>query len=78
MSKNILTMITILTYSGGVAAYVGPGLGVGVIGTIIGVLLSIIMAIVGLFWYPIKRMFKKNDDNEALEEADADEPTEKQ
>ncbi|MCP4666642.1 MAG: hypothetical protein GY849_09760 [Deltaproteobacteria bacterium] len=48
-------------------AYVGPGLGLGAIGAILGVLLSVFLAIIGIFWYPIKRLFgkarkkKKND-----------------
>lgn len=41
-------------------AYSGPGLGLGIIGAIIGLLGTIFLAIVGLFWYPIKRMLKKN------------------
>ena len=37
-------------------AYVGPGVSVGVIGMILGVLASIVLAVLGIFWYPIKRM----------------------
>lgn len=40
-------------------AYVGPGLGLGAIGAILGIILSIILAILGIFWYPIKRFMKK-------------------
>lgn len=36
-------------------AYVGPGLGLGVIGAIIGVILSVLLAIFVILWYPIKR-----------------------
>ena len=43
-----------------VHAYVGPGLGLGALGVILGILLSVILAIVGIFWYPIKRIFKKS------------------
>ena len=54
------------------SAYVGPGLGLGAIAAIAGVLLSIVMAIVGVFWYPIKRLFGKGDKEEQnLEEADS-------
>lgn len=37
-------------------AYIGPGLGAGVLAAIAGVLISIVLAIVALFWYPIKRL----------------------
>ena len=39
-------------------AYVGPGLGLGVIGVILGVLLSIFLAFVGILWYPLKRFIR--------------------
>lgn len=37
-------------------AYVGPGLGLGAIGAILGVGLSILLAILAVFWYPVKRL----------------------
>ena len=40
-------------------AYVGPGMGVGALGVILGILASIFFAIVGIFWYPIKRLIRK-------------------
>lgn len=41
-------------------AYVGPGLGLGVIGAILGTLLAVVMAIAGVVWYPVKRLRKKH------------------
>ena len=40
-------------------AYVGPGLGLGALGVILGVIFSIFLAVVGVFWYPIKRLIQK-------------------
>jgi len=40
-------------------AYVGPGLGAGAIAVTLGVLGSILTAILGVIYYPIKRMIKK-------------------
>ncbi len=40
-------------------AYVGPGLGLGAFGVITGIIVSVFLAIVGLFWYPVKRLLKK-------------------
>lgn len=37
-------------------AYVGPGLGLGAIGAVLGVGLSILLAILAVFWYPVKRL----------------------
>lgn len=48
----------LLTISAVAEAYVGPGLGVGVIGAIIGLLTAILLAVVGTVWYPVKRMLR--------------------
>lgn len=40
-------------------AYVGPGLGLGALGVILGIFTSIFLAIIGIFWYPIKRLIQK-------------------
>jgi len=37
-------------------AYIGPGLGGGVIAVILGFIASVFLAIFAIFWYPIKRM----------------------
>jgi hypothetical protein len=39
-------------------AYVGPGLGVGVIGAMLGLLVAIVMAAIGTVWYPLKRLLR--------------------
>ena len=40
-------------------AYVGPGLGLGALGAALGILFSILLAFLGIFWYPIKRLIRK-------------------
>ena len=39
-------------------AYIGPGLGAGAIAVVLGVLGSILAAILGVVYYPIKRRMK--------------------
>jgi len=46
-----------------VNAYIGPGLGMGVIGSIFGILFAFFLGIVGVIWYPIKRFFKRRKNN---------------
>ncbi|MDT7040983.1 hypothetical protein [Candidatus Nitronereus thalassa] len=46
-------------------AYVGPGLGLGVIGVVLGVLFSVLLGLLGIFWYPLKRMFWKSSTKRA-------------
>lgn len=50
-------------------AYVGPGLGLATIGAIIGGLAAVLLAIIGIFWYPIRSMMKKR---KAAAESDAE------
>ncbi len=48
-------------------AYVGPGAGISVIGTVIALVGAILLAIVGFVWYPIKRLLaqtKKSKDTD--------------
>lgn len=41
------------------AAYVGPGVGLGVIGAIFATIAAVVMMIAGLVWYPVKVMLRK-------------------
>lgn len=40
-------------------AYMGPGLGLGFLGAVFGVIGSILLGIVAIIWYPIKRLWRK-------------------
>lgn len=46
-------------------AYIGPGVGMGAVGVVIGLIASVLLAIVGLFWFPIKRILRKRKKNQA-------------
>ena len=56
---SLLVAISIGLYAGSAVAYVGPGVGAGVVAVVIGVISSVFLAIVGIFWYPIKRMLRR-------------------
>ncbi len=49
-------------------AYVGPGIGVGVIGAIVGIFVAIFLSIAGLFWFPIKRAMKRKKESKKTDE----------
>jgi hypothetical protein len=61
-----------LAFAPGVHAYTGPGLGLGIIGTVVGILFSFLLAILAIFWYPLKRLWKtattKAEDDSSEEE----------
>ncbi len=39
-------------------AYIGPGVGTGIIATVIGVLSALTLAVVGIVYFPIKRLLR--------------------
>lgn len=57
--KLLLILPIVLLLPSQAFAYVGPGLGLGAIGAVLGVIFSIFLALLGIFWYPIKRLIKK-------------------
>ncbi len=62
MKKEItalLLAVLALSYTPLASAYVGPGLGVGVVATVLGTLLGILMLLVGVIWYPLKKLFRR-------------------
>jgi len=40
-------------------AYVGPGLGAGALAAVLGVAGGLVMLVVGVVWYPIKRIIRR-------------------
>ena len=57
---GIFMVMTLVTFVPSEShAYIGPGLGAGTIGVILGVIGSVFLAIFAIFWYPIKRLFKR-------------------
>lgn len=53
---NALTMVAPNLEMQDLLLYIGPGLGGGVFALIVGFLASIFLALVAIFWYPIKRL----------------------
>ena len=47
-------------------AYIGPGMGGGVIAAIIGFFAAILLGLWGILYYPIKRALKKRRENRVL------------
>ena len=58
MSKFIL-FILLLLIPIPAHAYIGPGAGLGAIGSAIALLGALILLIVGFIWYPLKRLLRR-------------------
>ena len=57
MKKNIYLLLFMLLPVTA-EAYIGPGLGTGVTGVVLGILVSLVLVLVAIVWYPLKRLFK--------------------
>ena len=40
-------------------AYLGPGVGLGILAATVGVILAIFAGLFGILWYPVKKIIKK-------------------
>ena len=59
MLKLILSFVVIFfTTSSSSFAYLGPGVGGGIIAASIGILVAIVATIFGIIWFPLKRLIK--------------------
>jgi len=54
-----LIALVALLLPGAAQAYVGPGAGLGAIGTVLALIGAVLLAILGFLWYPIKRLLAK-------------------
>jgi len=70
--KNALLLFSIVSYAGSAQAYIGPGAGLGAVALVIAVLLGFLMLVVGLVWYPLKRMLKRRKSEEPEAERNPD------
>jgi hypothetical protein len=47
-----------IVFSGQASAYIGPGAGLGAIGTAIALVGALVLLVAGFVWYPIKRIIR--------------------
>jgi hypothetical protein len=55
----IFALLLLVGVHTGAMAYIGPGLGAGILSVILGLIGSVFLAIVAIFWYPIKRIMRR-------------------
>ena len=56
--KRLAVAACLLSLATSAEAYVGPGMGLGVISAVLGFLTAILLALAGMVWYPVKRMIR--------------------
>ena len=60
--KKINLIIALFIISSPASAYIGPGVGGGVIAAIVGFFAAILLGLWGILYYPIKRALKNRKD----------------
>tara|TARA_B100002052_G_C15839651_1_gene579540 strand:+ start:463 stop:723 length:261 start_codon:yes stop_codon:yes gene_type:complete len=58
MYKLILSIFLIILPTSSFA-YLGPGMGGGILAATVGIVIAIFAALFGILWFPIKRLIKK-------------------
>ena len=59
MRYSQLVLLLAGCYAISAHAYIGPGLGAGTVGVVLGMISSVLLALLAILYYPIKRMLKK-------------------
>ena len=67
MNKSLL-LIMLLSITSPAFAYIGPGMGGGMIAAALGIIASIFLALFGVLYYPIKRVLKNRKNKKRINE----------
>lgn len=59
VAAAVAVAVVTMFHSVDALAYVGPGLGAGALAAILGVAGGLLMLVVGVVWYPLKRVFRR-------------------
>jgi hypothetical protein len=70
MRSLLVLLLTFFIYIDQASAYIGPGVGLGAIGALIGVVVTVVLAIIGLLWYPLKRLYRRQQSKPVQDEPD--------
>lgn len=67
--KQLLILI-VLALPNAASAYIGPGAGIGAIGTVIALIGTLLLIVIGFIWYPIKRLLRHRAASENITNTD--------
>ena len=59
LEKQVAVTLLMLFCPLTVHAYIGPGMGLGVIGIVLGILGALVLAFLAILWYPFKRLWNR-------------------
>ncbi len=59
---TIAVSLALAVIPGPALAYIGPGAGLGAIAVMIALIVGVLLLVVGLVWYPLKRLLKSRSE----------------
>ena len=68
---KLLFILLILSLSSSAAAYIGPGAGISVLGSLLAVLGTIVLAIGAILFWPIRKLLKRRKGKQAGDTPDS-------
>lgn len=72
--NKVLSLIVLTTiWPANALAYVGPGAGLSVIGSLLAIVAAVILALIGFVFYPLRRMFRKKRTKKSERETERNE-----
>ncbi len=57
--SRMISVLALLLMASSAFAYVGPGAGISVLGSLLGILATIVLALVAIVMWPIRKMMKR-------------------
>ncbi|MBT8064735.1 MAG: hypothetical protein KJN94_06925 [Gammaproteobacteria bacterium] len=63
---RLITLALLTLASSPLLAYVGPGAGISVLGSLLGILATIVVAIAAIVLWPVRKMLKRRKSRESL------------
>ena len=61
MNKVLINLSIFVIISTPAFAYLGPGMGGGILVATLGVVIALFAAVFGLIWFPLKKLFRKKE-----------------
>lgn len=72
MRKLVLVNLIFILMTCNSYAYLGPGIGGGIIAATIGLVVAVLIGLIGLIWFPLKKLLKKRKKNKTVEKREVD------
>ena len=67
---SLATIFFLIFFSLPAYAYLGPGIGIGALMAAFGVIIAVFAALLGLIWFPVKKLLQKRKNKKEYKKID--------